>query len=779
MAYCSNCGHLLPDGANFCENCGRQVNRSSSENSKYRQEYAGKLIKCPCCGEALKSFVSVCPACGYELRGASASDAIEKFSIKLENASSKSEKTEIINAYPIPNTKEDILEFMILAVSNSNNEPDYDILRAWKAKMDQAYQKAKIVFTDKSEFSRCQEKYDQFEANYKKEKKSKIKIQKDHSLSELMSVMPQIIIVTTWFISLFVLLPFCRINLDNVDTNGSQLLIMLDLLLGAIIIPKAFYCGSVLPKLITTVGYLLTIIFLLPLCKTCVDDAGFSPFMLILFVDGISIIIVLRKGSKKSKQYTGEKAQISGSSALTIVFAFIIILLVVYGLGTLKIMPELKQQQSSEIPTIDRDTEAEASKGIYTYEIRKYVGKNAASVGEEYGDDLVDEYGAGELKIIFVTEDGMLLSIDDTETLKKYIVTGQNIPPKTALSVIHERDSKGKPYNSLVSYQSYDEILLFASPIGEPPYEPTFTRISPTLDRHIYHIRDYIGRNAASFGKYYGNDRVDEYGEAELKITFTDENGYYVDSNNEDDLKQYIITNQDIDPNHELKIEYETDSKGKEYDNLVKYQNYDMITLTVKKLDESLIESMPDLSTQSVDKNTQDYKELTIKYRVLKSGKAEISGYSGDGNHATIGYKIDGYDISGIADSAFKNCTSLEAISFLADIEKIGDSSFKGCISLKEISIPYKTKSIGNHAFEGCTNLEKIILWGDPVIGEYAFAGCAALPSISIGYNTESVGAHAFDGCTALSEVTIWNKNTIIGKDAFANCPNINRPIQE
>lgn len=103
MPYCPNCGHLVSDEAKFCEHCGKPVSGDHIDESERRMEYAGKLIKCPSCGEVLKAFVPVCPACGYELRGTSASDAMERFASKLEDADSDIEKAEIINSFPMKN----------------------------------------------------------------------------------------------------------------------------------------------------------------------------------------------------------------------------------------------------------------------------------------------------------------------------------------------------------------------------------------------------------------------------------------------------------------------------------------------------------------------------------------------------------------------------------------------------------------------------------------------------------------------------------------------------
>lgn len=175
-----------------------------------------------------------------------------------------------------------------------------------------------------------------------------------------------------------------------------------------------------------------------------------------------------------------------------------------------------------------------------------------------------------------------------------------------------------------------------------------------------------------------------------------------------------------------------------------------------------------------------DNQELKIKYKVEWDGSATITGFEGSGNHLTINESIDGHKVKAIGSSAFKDCKSLESILCWAEIEKIEDYAFSGCNSLKEISVPNETKTIGNHAFENCTSVEYVFLWGDPDIGEYAFAGCTALKSIDIGNDTRKVGAHAFDGCTNLASAIVWNDNTIIGKDAFANCPKLkDKPIQE
>ena len=333
MAFCTNCGQQINDGAKFCASCGVAVSNEKIHTQR-KTVFEGNIHKCPNCGEVLNSFTSNCPSCGYEIRGASNSAAVQEFAVKLASAESRQEKIAIIRNFPIPNTKEDILEFMILASTNIGDNLEKDISAAWQSKTEQAYQKAQIIFQDEKEFSRIQNIYLQVCAKLTKQKKIE-KVQKaGNILSELMPVLPNVIVVTGWLISIFVLLPLCKINLDNVGTNGSQLLLMLDFIAGAILIPFAFRCSSHLPKLITSLGLILSIVVLIPLCGKNLDNVGTNAFQLILIVDIIcSVVIFVRMFKNKHKSET-PKTALNGVS-LVIALICVVIMLAVYGVGSI------------------------------------------------------------------------------------------------------------------------------------------------------------------------------------------------------------------------------------------------------------------------------------------------------------------------------------------------------------------------------------------------------------------------------------------------------------
>lgn len=208
MAYCKNCGTQLIGGTKFCQKCGCSVESENTGYTQRKQEFAGNLYKCPNCGEILKSFELNCPACGYELRGVRASSAVKEFALKLEAIESKREyekprglfasaeaqqrisktdeqKISLIKSFSVPNSKEDMLEFMILATSSMNmrtydsantniSKSEKEINAAWFSKVQQVYEKAKRSYSTDSTFTEIKALYDSCNEEIKKSKKKGI-----------------------------------------------------------------------------------------------------------------------------------------------------------------------------------------------------------------------------------------------------------------------------------------------------------------------------------------------------------------------------------------------------------------------------------------------------------------------------------------------------------------------------------------------------------------------------------------------------------------------------
>lgn len=194
------------EGAKFCQHCGSPVRESAKRVYEERaKEYVGKIYKCPNCGEVLNSFTANCPSCGFELRGVKASSAVKEFALKLEAIESRREyekprglfaalesqqcvsktdeqKISLIKSFSIPNSKEDMLEFMILATSSMNmgaydstntniSKSEKEINAAWFSKVQQVYEKAKRSYSADNTFSEIKALYDSCNKEIRKSKK--------------------------------------------------------------------------------------------------------------------------------------------------------------------------------------------------------------------------------------------------------------------------------------------------------------------------------------------------------------------------------------------------------------------------------------------------------------------------------------------------------------------------------------------------------------------------------------------------------------------------------
>ena len=190
---------------------GNQNDPSGLFQERRKEIYEGVIHKCPNCGAVIDAYNTTCKSCGFEIRSENALSSVQELSRKLENIESQrnlskkksflsnlyglstdpvySAKATAIMNYPIPNTKEEILEFMVLASSNVNSDAVAGVgdaaqyyqyrdslveQNAWLSKMEQAYKKAQLNFPTDPTFALVKQIYEQknSEINSKKKKKT-------------------------------------------------------------------------------------------------------------------------------------------------------------------------------------------------------------------------------------------------------------------------------------------------------------------------------------------------------------------------------------------------------------------------------------------------------------------------------------------------------------------------------------------------------------------------------------------------------------------------------
>lgn len=142
---------------------------SAPKSDKY-----GDVKKCPACGAMITAFSAICPECGHEFSNIAANSSIQKLFEMLNEAEGQKEglwgamndekfnrKKSIIQNFPIPTTKDDIIEFLSLTVPlarkknlfkkimDNDSDAGADKMRPiWRAKCEQIIMKAKFSLRD-------------------------------------------------------------------------------------------------------------------------------------------------------------------------------------------------------------------------------------------------------------------------------------------------------------------------------------------------------------------------------------------------------------------------------------------------------------------------------------------------------------------------------------------------------------------------------------------------------------------------------------------------------
>ena len=223
----------------------------------------------------------------------------------------------------------------------------------------------------------------------------------------------------------------------------------------------------------------------------------------------------------------------------------------------------------------------------YTWYMKNYVGMNASAVGyASLGGQRMDRYGAGAIKIVFVTKDGTHVPIDDDEALKQYIVSAQSYEPNTEIKYTFQTDSEGEEYDNLIDSRNIEEIVLSVDKVGENGNKADNTLIQVAPDKYTAYVRDYVGRNLADCGYVsLGGNIVDSYSAGYVTFNLIPDDGAAIDLENADSIARYKVTAQDVAPNSAITLEFLKDSDGNEYSNLVDHQSIQAISLYLTPVD--------------------------------------------------------------------------------------------------------------------------------------------------------------------------------------------------
>lgn len=158
------------------------------------------------------------------------------------------------------------------------------------------------------------------------------------------------------------------------------------------------------------------------------------------------------------------------------------------------------------------------------------------------------------------------------------------------------------------------------------------------------------------------------------------------------------------------------------------------------------------------------------EYQVLDDGTAGIIKYNGSAETLTIPSELNGYTVTSIGNSAFKECTSLTSVSIPSGVTSIKSWAFGCCRNLTNVNIPDSVTSIGDWAFGSC-NLSSLTFGKElKVIGQYAFISNKNLTSVTFNNNLKIIDKYAFSTCISLKKIIIPDGVKEIGLCAFNKC---------
>lgn len=129
------------------------------------------------------------------------------------------------------------------------------------------------------------------------------------------------------------------------------------------------------------------------------------------------------------------------------------------------------------------------------------------------------------------------------------------------------------------------------------------------------------------------------------------------------------------------------------------------------------------------------------------------------------------YEVTSIADHAFKDNKKLKSVTISGKVTGIGTGAFQGCTALQTVKTGAKVTTIGKNAFYGCKKLTAVTLGKNVAsIGNSAFENCTAIKKITIPAKVGKIGSRAFYNCTGLTSITIQTEKLTaknVGSKAF------------
>ena len=121
-----------------------ELEKAKREAAPKSNKY-GDVRKCPACGALVPAFKGICQECGFEFTNIDANLSSKQLADKLLKENDDKKKIEIIETFPIPTTKADLLEFLTSLKPRVLGEYN-QYADAYFKKYQECIEKAKVAF---------------------------------------------------------------------------------------------------------------------------------------------------------------------------------------------------------------------------------------------------------------------------------------------------------------------------------------------------------------------------------------------------------------------------------------------------------------------------------------------------------------------------------------------------------------------------------------------------------------------------------------------------------
>ena len=171
------------------------------------------------------------------------------------------------------------------------------------------------------------------------------------------------------------------------------------------------------------------------------------------------------------------------------------------------------------------------------------------------------------------------------------------------------------------------------------------------------------------------------------------------------------------------------------------------------------------------------YEAYGYQYTIINNFSISLCGWDNRSPELVIPESLNDRNVVDISNFGFQDNTEITSVDFsqAKKLERIGMFAFSGCTGLSnDLVIPHTVKRMGVAAFEGCSSIQSVTFNADMTsIPAQTFNKCSGLSTVDIPDYVTAIGSYAFANCPSLTYLEIGKCVTNIADAAFYNDTNL------